>query len=63
MTRKKRSAKDDYDQDDLDLEEQTHRKGGLRRHRGNRRNQMDPLKNMNEAPQMRPGKKGDTKNG
>ena len=62
MTRKKRNTKDDYEQDDLDIEEQTHRKGGLRRHRASRQDQMDPLAKMNDVPPTQSGKKGDTKN-
>ena len=60
MTRKRRQAKDGYDENDLELEDRSHRKGGLRRHRGPRGSRMDLMEETNKAAQSRPRKmKGD----
>lgn len=49
MTRKKRDAEDVYELDDWDPEEESHRKDGLRRHRGGRKADREPF-DTNEAP-------------
>lgn len=43
MTKKKNHNDEEYNWDELEIEEQTHRKGGLRRHRARRNDPPTPF--------------------
>lgn len=57
MTRKRRQSKDVHDEVDLELEDRSHRKGGLRRHRRPCGSRKDLMEETNKAAQSRPRNK------
>ena len=61
MTRKKRNSNDE-DRYALEDEESVHRKGGLRRHRGGRKD-VKGLPEMEQETRMRSNRKDNNRNG